>query len=208
MPYIIRVTDTVKPYLRYLLQRVHKTATFSASHQMCSIHCFHVPWWLSLKLLGLRAGLLCKRMQRMNSRTVSVEIMEQICDRLAGGETLVDITNEKNMPSYRSVTRAVQADEIIWEMYRKARILQAEYYADHLNALAMAELPKVEDPRMLNAEVQRRRLEIETLKWTAARNQPFGIRDKKEDQPQAQTFTISWSGGDTAVSGDEEELVH
>ena len=144
----------------------------------------------------------------MKSRTVSVEIMEQICDRLAGGETLVDITNEKNMPSYRSVTRAVQADEIIWEMYRKARILQAEYYADHLNALAMAELPKVEDPRMLNAEVQRRRLEIETLKWTAARNQPFGIRDKKEDQPQAQTFTISWSGGDTAISGDEEELVH
>lgn len=141
----------------------------------------------------------------MISKTVTVEIMQKICDRLAEGETLMDITKTKGMPSYRSVTRAVQADEIIWEMYRKARILQAEWYADHLNGLAMAELPKVEDPRMLNAEVQRRRLEIETLKWTAARNQPFGIRDKKEDQPTNTAITISWAGGDVAVNANEEE---
>jgi len=144
----------------------------------------------------------------MASRTINVDVMKKICDRLAEGETLMDITKDDDMPSYRSVTRAVQADEIIWEMYRKARILQAEYYADRLNGLAMQDLPEVTDPRMLNAEVQRRRLEIETLKWTAARNQPFGIRDKKEDQPQAQTFTISWAGGDTAVSGDEEDVLH
>lgn len=145
----------------------------------------------------------------MASRTVTKAIMEQICDRLAGGETLVDITKDDNMPTYRAVTRAVQGSDEMWEMYRKGRILQAEYYADHLNALAMAELPEVTDPRMLNAEVQRRRLEIETLKWTAARNQPFGIRDKKEDQPQAQAFTISWAGGDVAVSAveDEDEVV-
>jgi hypothetical protein len=51
-------------------------------------------------------------------------------------------------------------------------------------------------------------LEIETLKWTTARNQPFGIRDKKEDQPQAQTFTSSRAGGDTAVTGDDDEVLH
>ena len=144
----------------------------------------------------------------MNSRTVSVEIMEQICDRLAGGETLVDITNEKDMPSYRSVTRAVQDDETLWEMYRKARILQGEWMADRINGLAMEPLPDNKDPRVIGAEVQRRRLEIETLKWTTARNQPFGIRDKKEDQPQAQTFTISWAGGDTAVTGEDDEVLH
>ena len=144
----------------------------------------------------------------MASRTITIEVMKKICDRLAEGETLMYITKNKNMPSYRTITRAVQADDIIWEMYRKARILQAEYYADRLNGLAMEELPEVADPRMLNAEVQRRRLEIDTLKWTAARNQPFGIRDKKEDQPQAQTFTISWAGGDTAISGDEEDVLH
>ncbi len=144
----------------------------------------------------------------MASRTITIEVMKKICDRLAEGETLMDITKNKNMPSYRTITRTVQADDIIWEMYRKAKILQSEWYTDRLNALAMEELPQVDDPRTLNAEVQRRRLEIDTLKWTTARNQPFGIRDKKEDQPQAQTFTISWAGGDTAVSGDEEDVLH
>ena len=143
------------------------------------------------------------------SRTVNIKIMEKIVDRLASGETLVDITKDKNMPSYRAVTRAVAASESLWELYRKGRILQAEYYADHINRLAMEPLPKG-DVRFLNAEVNRRRLEIDALKWTTARNQPFGIRDKKEDAPQAQTFTISWAGGDTAISAtdDDEQLVH
>ena len=37
--------------------------------------------------------------------------MEKIVDRLASGETLVDIAKDKNMPSYRAVTRAVAASE-------------------------------------------------------------------------------------------------
>lgn len=145
----------------------------------------------------------------MKSKVITMQVMQDICDRLADGETLTDITNDKNMPSYRSVTRAVQSDETLWEMYRKARILQAEWMADRINGLAMMPLPDDKDPRVIGAEVQRRRLEIDTLKWTTARNQPFGIRDKKEDQPQAQTFTISWAGGDHAVSAtDDDEVVH
>ena len=144
----------------------------------------------------------------MASKTVTPKIMQIICDRLADGETLTEIAADKNLPSYRSITRAVQDSEAMWEMYRKARILQAEYMADRINALAMEPLPDDKDARVIGAEVQRRRLEIETLKWTTARNQPFGIRDKKEDQPQAQTFTISWAGGDTAVTGDDDEVLH
>jgi len=144
----------------------------------------------------------------LSKRSVNTVIMEKIVDRLASGETLVDITKDKAMPSYRAVTRAVAADEDLWTLYRKGRILQAEFYADKINGLAMEPLPEG-DVRFLNAEVNRRRLEIDTLKWTTARNQPFGIRDKKEDQPQAQTFTISWSGGDTAVNAhDDEEVLH
>jgi hypothetical protein len=137
------------------------------------------------------------------SRTVSIAIMEKIVDRLAHGETLVDITKDEKMPTYRAVTRAVAGDDEMWELYRKGRILQAEYYADRLNGLAMEPLPKGLEE--LNAEVNRRRLEIDTLKWTTARNQPFGIRDKKEDQPQAQTFTISWAGNDVEVTATPEK---
>ena len=144
------------------------------------------------------------------SKTVTTKIMEKIVDRLAQGETLVDITKDKNMPSYRSVTRAVAANDELFEMYRRGRILQAEYMSDRIAKLCMDPLPSGLDVRELNAEVNRRRLEIDTLKWTTARNQPFGIRDKKEDAPQAQTFTISWAGGDTAISAtdDDEQVVH
>ena len=144
------------------------------------------------------------------SKTVTTKVMEKIIDRLAQGETLVDITKDKNMPSYRSVTRAVAANDALFEMYRRGRILQAEYMSDRIAKLCMEPLPSGLDVRELNAEVNRRRLEIDTLKWTTARNQPFGIRDKKEDAPQAQTFTISWAGGDTAISAtdDDEQVVH
>ena len=144
------------------------------------------------------------------NKTVTIKVMEKIIDRLAQGETLVDITKDKNMPSYRSVTRAVAANDELFEMYRRGRILQAEYMSDRIAKLCMEPLPSGLDVRELNAEVNRRRLEIDTLKWTTARNQPFGIRDKKEDAPQAQTFTISWAGGDTAISAtdDDEQVVH
>ena len=70
------------------------------------------------------------------------------------------------------------------------------------NTLARAPLPQLEDNRLANAEVQRRRLEIESLKWTLARTQPWGIRDKKEDAPQDQTITISWGGDAVAVKSE------
>lgn len=142
----------------------------------------------------------------MPAKKVTVQVMQKICDRLAEGETLVEIAKDKNLPSYRTITRSVQDSDEMWEMYRKGRILQAEYYADKLNGLAMSPLPENVDPRQLNAEVQRRRLEIDTLKWTSARNQPFGIRDKKEDQPQNAGFTISWAGNDLEVTAAEQVI--
>ena len=60
----------------------------------------------------------------------------------------------------------------------------------------------VDDQRKLHAEVNRRKLEIETLKWTTSRVQPNGVRDRKEDAPQQQAITISWAGGDVDVSAD------
>lgn len=105
------------------------------------------------------------------------------------------------MPSYRSVTRAVQDDDELWEIYRKGRVLQAEYYSDYINDLAVQPLPESVDNRLLNAEVQRRRLEIDTLKWTLARIQPYGLRDKKDEPSVAvdNSITLSWDNGEVKV---------
>jgi hypothetical protein len=134
-------------------------------------------------------------------RKVTKTVMRDIAGRLASGETLVSICRDEQMPSYRTVTRAVQADDELWDMYHKARILQAEYYGDHIIELATAPLPAELDAKVVNAEVQRRRLEIDSLKWTFARSQPFGLRDKKEDAAGPKSVTLTWLQGDeVAVS--------
>ena len=136
------------------------------------------------------------------SKTVNKRVMQKIVDKLAEGITLTEICQADDMPSYRSITRAVQLDEDLWELYRKGRVQQAEFYTDRINQLAMSPLPDVDDQRKLHAEVNRRKLEIETLKWTTSRVQPNGVRDRKEDAPQQQAITISWAGGDVDVSAD------
>jgi len=138
---------------------------------------------------------------------VSKAVMQKVVDRLAQGETLVQIVKDKDMPSYRTITRAAVRDDDMWEMYRQGRVMQAEYYTDHINLLALSPLPEFEDNRLANAEVQRRRLEIDTLKWTLGRNQPWGVRDKKEEAPQQQAITISWAGGDIAVNAHDDDSV-
>lgn len=132
-------------------------------------------------------------------KKVTKAIMIEVADRLGAGENLLKIVEDEHMPSYRAITSAVARDDEMHEIYRQGRILQAEYYSDRINSLAEADLPKVHpdgtpvDGRWLGAEIQRRKLEVETLKWTFARLQPFGIRDKKEDVPQQQAITISWA---------------
>jgi hypothetical protein len=134
---------------------------------------------------------------------INAELMHKIADRLAVGETLKNILKTAGMPTYQGVMQAVLRDDDLYELYRRGRVMQSEYFTDHIANLAVSPLPTFEDNRLANAEVQRRRLEIDTLKWTLARNMPWGVRDKKEDQPQAQTFTISWAGGDVEVNTTE-----
>jgi hypothetical protein len=127
--------------------------------------------------------------------------MQDIADRLGAGESLTKICAEDGMPSYRSVTRAVLQDDELYEIYRKGRLLQAEYYSDHINDLARQPLPETVDPKVLNAEVQRRRLEVDTLKFTMGKLQPWGLRDKKEDAPASSSITLTWLNGEVTTEG-------
>lgn len=139
---------------------------------------------------------------------VTKKIMQDVADRLAQGENLLVITNDPDMPSYRAITSAVVRDPEFYEIYRQGRVMQAEYHTDRINSLAESPLPTHHadgtpcDGRWLGAEIQRRKLEIETLRWTLGRAQPHGIRDKKEDAPQNQAITISWAGNDVSVKPD------
>ena len=129
--------------------------------------------------------------------------MQKICDKLALGKSLRSIcdTNE-NLPHWVTVLQAVQRDDELHEMYTRARAIGAEVLADEMHDLARLPLD-VADRSMANAEVQRRRLEVDTLKWTFSRQQPRGIRNNAEDTASNQ-ITINWAGGTDDVTAREE----
>ena len=142
---------------------------------------------------------------------ITEKLMRLFSERMSQGDNLLNILSENGMPSYSGVMKAISLNDDFYSIYREGRVRQAEFYSDRINRLATDPLPKFDDQRTafdsrwLNAEVQRRKLEIETLKWTLGRTQPWGIRDKKEDAVVRQTITISWGGGDTAISATEEQ---
>lgn len=130
---------------------------------------------------------------------ITKAIMEEISIRMSLGESLLQIVRDDHMPTYDGVMKAVTRNDEHYEIYRDARVKQAEFFMDHIATLARDPLPELEDNRLANAEVQRRKLEIESLKWMLGRMQPWGIRDKKEDAPQQQAITISWASGEPNV---------
>lgn len=126
--------------------------------------------------------------------------MQMVCDELAKGRSLRSVCDgDDKMPAWSTVLQSVQRDEDSYEMYARARAIGAEVLADHMHDLAGSPLPPDLDPRFVNAEVQRRRLEVDTLKWTFARMQPRGVRHKKEDVDQAGVsgaVTLVWGVDD------------
>ena len=132
----------------------------------------------------------------MAKRRVTKQQMQEICDRIANGESLTRICNESDhLPSWRTMLRYVQDDADAYSAYRRARALQCEVMRDQILDLVQAPLP--DDPKMAMAEVQRRRLEADHKDKHIRQMQPLGIRDKAEDNQQSSgTITLTWGNAE------------
>jgi|TARA_R110002020_G_scaffold414785_1_gene624249 hypothetical protein len=133
--------------------------------------------------------------------------MLAICDELADGKSLNSICKRDDMPHRVTVLQAVQRDDELYEMYARARAIGAETLADEIHDVSRQGLESV-DKQMANAEVQRRRLQVDSLKWTYARQQPRGLRNKAEDTAQNNQIVLSWSktaDDVTARQADEDD---
>ena len=134
--------------------------------------------------------------------------MLAICDELADGKSLNSICKRDDMPHRVTVLQAVQRDDELYEMYARARAIGAETLADEIHDVSRQGLESV-DKQMANAEVQRRRLQVDSLKWTYARQQPRGLRNKAEDTAQNNQIVLSWSNNSddvTARQADESDI--
>jgi len=138
---------------------------------------------------------------------LSQKKMAGVCDELAKGKSLRSICEGNDaMPAWSTVLQAVQRSEALYEMYSRARAIGAEVLADEMHDLAASPLPANADPRLANAEVQRRRVEIDTKKWTFSKMQPRGVRHQKADvEPESGPVVFVWGGGSDAPVIDDGE---
>lgn len=116
-----------------------------------------------------------------------------ICEQLAEGRSLMKIcSQDESLPSWRTVLRHIQEDDESHEEYRKARAIQAEMLRDEIIEIIEAPLP--DDPKLAQAEVGRRRLEVEQKDKYVRQLQPLGIRNKAADQDSKVqgTITLKW----------------
>ena len=127
------------------------------------------------------------------------EIVQKVCDKLADGLSLSKVCLARDMPARRTFLEAVQRNEEFYEMYQQARAIQAEILADEMFDIARQDLGNVEK-QLANAEVQRRRVHIDTLKWTFAKMQQRGLRNKAEDQTGNNQIVLSWSNSSDDVT--------
>ena len=119
----------------------------------------------------------------------SDEIATNICERIAGGESLRKICLSDDMPAqstvYKWLLDPAKADFV--EQYTRARELQADTLFDECQDIAddgsndwMADKDEEEGTKYNGDAVQRSRLRIDTRKWMAGKLRPKKYGEKVE----------------------------
>jgi hypothetical protein len=110
----------------------------------------------------------------------AVALGDEICHRLAEGESLARICKDEHMPKPWTVYDWLDRTPEFLTQYNRARELQADYYADEIADIAddatndyMDLQVKSGTIRVLDKEhVQRSRLRVDTRKWIACKLKP------------------------------------
>lgn len=92
---------------------------------------------------------------------LSQKLFDTVCERIADGESLRSICEDKEMPSKKSFMQWVNKNEKLGDQYARAIDFRAEHYASDIVHIADTE----EDP-------QKARVMIDARKWTASKLLP------------------------------------
>jgi hypothetical protein len=115
------------------------------------------------------------------------EIAEEICRRIAEGESLVRICEDDHMPGRTAVTMWIIDDrEGFANNYARARMAQAVHYAEEIVQIADQKDPE---------DVARDRLRVDTRKWYLSKVLPKIFGDKLDlDHSGAVTIRVVYDG--------------
>ncbi len=103
-------------------------------------------------------------------------IKDEICDRLAGGESLIAICEDVHMPSTSTIFTWRRKDDEFCKEYDIARECQRDRWEDELREMVKA-TPE-DDCKYGNTAVSRSKLEATTLMWMMSKRMSSVYGDK------------------------------
>lgn len=115
-------------------------------------------------------------------------IADSICDELASGRSLIQITADPDYPSEKTVYLWLDRYPEFLQKYARARELQAEHYAAEIIALADTPVearkvvikPDGTEEITIGDAVDRTRVQIDARKWYASKLAPKKYGDFKQ----------------------------
>lgn len=125
-----------------------------------------------------------KRIGRPSSFTQ--EVADEICRRMAEGQSLRAILRDEGMPSWMTVWRWSEDNEAFRAQYARARQAQAHRWVDEIVEISdddSRDWTERDGVPVVNGEaIQRSRLRVDTRKWFASKVLPKIYGDKIEHQ--------------------------
>lgn len=121
----------------------------------------------------------------------SLKIGQEICRRLAMGESLRHICKTKGMPAVGTVMHwlfpDVDSPELrdFQEHYARARQAQSELWADQIISIS-------DEPTKSHEQIQRNRLRVDSRKWIAAKLLPKKYGDRQHIELEDKTDPNDW----------------
>lgn len=136
--------------------------------------------------------------------TFNQETADEICNRIANGESLRSICDAESMPDKATVFRWLGAHKLFCDQYARAREAQADAIFDEI--LHIADNPKIGVKTKTNDKgevevsegdmIEHRRLQVDARKWMAGKLRPKKYGDKLDvdhglqpDNPIATLFS-------------------
>ena len=112
----------------------------------------------------------------------SLELVDQICDRIATGEPLVRICREEAMPNVVTVYRWLNKYPEFSNLYAKAKDAAADTLAEEIQDIAdsipMETTDKEGNTKFDPAYINWMRLRVDARKWVAAKLKPRKYGDR------------------------------
>ena len=109
----------------------------------------------------------------------SEELIDEICERISGGDSLKDICAEDGMPKRTTVFRWLAKYEEFRNLYARAREEQADLIFDEVKEIAdSCGRERDETGKYIPEQVAKARLQADVRKWQAAKLRPKVYGDR------------------------------